>query len=312
LGNGHPDIVVANRDSSSVSVLLGNGDGTFQPAQTYSIAPGGGAFTTAVADINGDGLPDIVVEEMTPNGSAVSVLLGNGDGTFQPQQMFAVPGGVTGSVAVADLFGNGKQDIVVTTGTGLDVLTNTSAPPDTPDGPEAPTLTAPSSLTVPARQSTQMGITASPIDSDDKLSVTISGVPLFESITAPSGDVVTRQLVHGGGKGDTYTFTVSNPTAGQGISNLTLSSSFPGKGHPVNTFTVTATNSTAGESAKSSPQTITVTDPPATTTPSYQGLALLNQFVAAGFHEQDGMPIVASSRTEINSGAETFLTQPHH
>ena len=125
LGNGHPDIIVANRDSSSVSVLLGNGDGTFQPAETYAI--GGTAYTVAVGDINGDGIPDLAVEEGTPNGSAVAVLLGNGDGTFQPQQAFAVPGGVTGSVAVADLFGNGKQDIVVTTDAGLDVLTNTSA-----------------------------------------------------------------------------------------------------------------------------------------------------------------------------------------
>ena len=59
-------------------------------------------------------------------------------------------------------------------------------------------------------------------------------------------------------------------------------------------------------------RTITVTDPPATTTPSYQSLALLIQFVAAGFHEQNGIPIVASSRTEINSNGETFLIQPHH
>jgi len=53
-----------------------------------------------------------------------------------------------------------------------------------------------------------MGITASPVDSDDKLSVTISGVPAFESITTPSGDTVTSQLVHGRA-GGTFTFTIS-------------------------------------------------------------------------------------------------------
>lgn len=57
---------------------------------------------------------------------------------------------------------------------------------------------------------------------------------------------------------------------------------------------------------------ITVTDPLATTTPSYQNLALLIQFVAAGFHEQNGIPLVATSRTAINSNGETFLIQPHH
>ncbi|WP_198026707.1 FG-GAP-like repeat-containing protein [Bradyrhizobium sp. ARR65] len=259
LGNGHPDLIVANRDSNSVQVFLGNGDGTFQPPQAYAI--GGSSYTVAVGDVNGDGIPDVAVEVGTPNGSEVDVLLGNGDGTFQPEQAFPVPGGVTGSIAMADLFGNGKQDIVVTTDAGLDVLTNTSTPPDTPDGPEAPTLTAPSSLNVTAGGSTPVGITASPVDSDDKLSVTISGVPLFESITAPSGDTVTSQLVHGGGRGDTLTFTITAPT-GQSVSGLTLNSTFAGKGHPVNTFTVTASNSTSGETGTSAAKSITVTDPP--------------------------------------------------
>jgi probable HAF family extracellular repeat protein len=145
------------------------------------------------------------------------------------------------------------------------------ATPDADNGPEPPTPTAPSSLTVPAGGSTPMGITVSPTDSDDTVSVTISGVPLFESITAPSGDTVTSQLVHGGGKGDTLTFTISAPV-GQSISGLTLNSSFAGKGHPVNTFTVTASNSTSGETGTSAAQTITVTDPPASaaTTPTFQ------------------------------------------
>lgn len=93
---------------------------------------------------------------------------------------------------------------------------------------------------------------------------------------------------------------------------LIIHSAFAGKGLPTNPLTVTASNTTTGESSTASARTISVTDPPATTSPNYQGLALLNQFLAAGFHEQDGIPIVASSRTEINSGGEAFLTQPHH
>jgi probable HAF family extracellular repeat protein len=87
---------------------------------------------------------------------------------------------------------------------------------------------------------------------------------------------------------------------------------YAGKGHPTSPLTVTASNTTAGESSTVPAGTISGTDPPVTTTPSHQSLALLNQFVAAGLHEQNGIPIVANSRTEINSGGEAFLTQPHH
>ncbi|WP_296711718.1 hypothetical protein [Rhodoblastus sp.] len=140
-------------------------------------------------------------------------------------------------------------------------------------GAESPTLNAPNKLSVSPNQPASMGITASPVDSDDMLSVKISGVPLFESITAPAGDTVTRQLVHGRGKGDTLTFTITAGTAGQAISDLVLNSTFPGKGHPVNTFTVTASNSATGETGTSAAQIITVTDPPASATNfNYVGL----------------------------------------
>ena len=62
-----------------MSVLLGNGDGTFQAAVNY---PAGlNPFSVAVGDFNGDGKPDLAVANYGSN--TVSVLLGNGDGTFQ-------------------------------------------------------------------------------------------------------------------------------------------------------------------------------------------------------------------------------------
>ena len=67
-----------------MSVLLGNGNGTFQTQQTF--ATGVGPVSVAVADVNGDGKLDLVVANRTSN--TVSVLLGNGDGTFQAQQTF--------------------------------------------------------------------------------------------------------------------------------------------------------------------------------------------------------------------------------
>ena len=85
-GDGRTDLAVANEGDNTVSVLLGNGDGTFQPQVTYAVGLGPDAIVAG--DFNGDGRTDLAVA----NGSdgTVSVLLGNGDGTFQPQVTYAV------------------------------------------------------------------------------------------------------------------------------------------------------------------------------------------------------------------------------
>jgi hypothetical protein len=76
--DGKPDLVVANSGSKSVSVLLGNGNGTFAAATNFTT--GVKPRSLAVADVNGDGRLDLLAADY---GSAkVSVLLGNGDGTF--------------------------------------------------------------------------------------------------------------------------------------------------------------------------------------------------------------------------------------
>ncbi|PYX32539.1 MAG: hypothetical protein DMG77_03100 [Acidobacteria bacterium] len=128
-GDGKPDLVVANIcDTSancahgSVSVLMGNGDGTFQTAVSYD--PGGtGAWSVAVADVNGDGKPDLVVAIFFYN--TVGVLLGNGDGTFQAATTYGSGGNYPSSVAVADLNGDGLLDVAVANfcgGSGLNCL----------------------------------------------------------------------------------------------------------------------------------------------------------------------------------------------
>ncbi len=114
-GDGHPDIVVvvAYNSSATVSVLLGNGNGTFQSPLIY--APGGlgeiGTFGLAVADVNADGKPDVIVPML--NSGMVGVLLGNGDGTFQNAVTYDSGGTLAFAVAVADVNGDGKPDIVV-------------------------------------------------------------------------------------------------------------------------------------------------------------------------------------------------------
>ena len=105
--DGVPDVAVANYGSNTVSVLLGNGDGTFQPALT--LAADANPEFVAVGDFNRDGVPDLVVACSGSN--SVSVFLGNGDGTFQPARNFAANGGQ--SVAVGDFNGDGVQDLAV-------------------------------------------------------------------------------------------------------------------------------------------------------------------------------------------------------
>ncbi len=141
-GDGKPDLVVTNdcptgdtycgNGASVVGVLLGNGDGSFQPAVTYPSS--GGSVSVAVADVNGDGKPDLLMANW--NSSTVGVLLGNGDGTFQQAVAYASGGYEATFVAVGDVNGDGKPDLMVSNSCNssnncangvVGVLINTSA-----------------------------------------------------------------------------------------------------------------------------------------------------------------------------------------
>jgi len=122
-GDGKADLVVVNEcadsncNAGAVSVLLGNGDGTFQPAQTYS-SGGSEAYAVAVGDVNKDGKPDLIVAngcqspEQCVNG-VIGILLGNGDGTFQAAQTYSSGGVVASSITTADVNRDGNPDLVV-------------------------------------------------------------------------------------------------------------------------------------------------------------------------------------------------------
>jgi Bacterial Ig-like domain (group 3)/FG-GAP-like repeat len=118
-GDSRADLVVANYDSGTVGVLLGNGDGTFQPAVSYTVGFFlSGVNFVAVGDVNGDGKPDLIgtivcfVSTNCTNGS-VGVLLGNGDGTFQSVVRYPSNGTNANSVAITDVNGDGKPDLLV-------------------------------------------------------------------------------------------------------------------------------------------------------------------------------------------------------
>jgi len=114
--DGHPDVLVANDCSGDctptkggVAVLVGNGNGTFQPAISHD-SGGIHANGVTVADVNGDGNPDLLVSNLSSG--SVGVLLGNGNGKFQKAVIYGA-GPFPGSIAVADINGDGKPDMLL-------------------------------------------------------------------------------------------------------------------------------------------------------------------------------------------------------
>jgi hypothetical protein len=114
-GDGKPDVVAGNCDSTTVSVLLNRGDGAFEARRDY--AAGHRPFRVEIADLNGDGKSDLLTANLD---RTISVLLNQGAGTFGPPVTYALrlgrPRDSLIDVLIADLNGDDKPDLV--TGTG--------------------------------------------------------------------------------------------------------------------------------------------------------------------------------------------------
>ncbi len=119
-GDHIPDIATVNSDTNTVSILINNGDGTFRPHMDFATGPGPSGL--AAVDWNNDGKMDLVVS----NGGAdaahsVSILLGNGDGTFQPHHDIAGAPNAN-SIAVGDFNGDGHPDIATSSNSPVNAV----------------------------------------------------------------------------------------------------------------------------------------------------------------------------------------------
>ena len=124
------DLAVASLGSDAVSVLLGNGDGTFRAAKNFEV--GDTPVSVTSGDFDGDGKTDLATADDPRNPASgniadgVSVLLGNGDGTFKDAWRFSFPTGPDNhanpqQVVSADFDGDGKADLAVANHGGGDI-----------------------------------------------------------------------------------------------------------------------------------------------------------------------------------------------
>ncbi len=208
-GDGKLDLVIANNGDNTVTVLLGDGLGGFTQAPGSPITVGAGVYGVALGDLNGDGNLDIVTGNQDDNDA--TVLLGDGTGRFTQAAGSPYPTGSPGSapsaVALADLNGDGKLDLIVPNSGDNNVMVRLG----NGDG----TFGAETEVSVGATQKTPWAIAVGDVNGDglldlvvantesDSLTVLInngSGISFTGSVFAVG--VLPRGLTLGAFKGD--------------------------------------------------------------------------------------------------------------
>src|SRR5262249_22067966 len=109
-GTGHTDLAVADAGTNSVTILLNNGQGTFEMLETISV--GSTPVALAAGDFENDGRLDLAVADL--DSSDVTILSNQGGGSFVPLAPIALPAGSTPSAIVVGDFGTGQVGLAVT------------------------------------------------------------------------------------------------------------------------------------------------------------------------------------------------------
>jgi hypothetical protein len=222
------------------------------PPTITSPASGSTDTTTAKPVISGSGVAgDTVTVSIDGTVAGTTTVVAGGSWTYTPTSALT---NASHTVTATQAAAGGPSSTAATDTFTVNV----------PTAPAAPTLTiADSSLTVTGGGGTvALGISVTVPDTATETTVTITGLPRYERIT-DSLD------------GETFRGSSIKLSEAQVDSGLTLKSRYSGDGHPVATLTITASDNIGNSSATSAPQTITVTDPPASTGPLGSSTGLL-------------------------------------
>jgi hypothetical protein len=284
--DGNLDLATSNNDGTA-TILLGNGNGTFQPAVNINLTPSststcGDPDAIVSADLNTDAKPDIAI---ACTGGTVSVLIGNGDGTFQTPVSYSTVNGTAGSgpeaIAAADFDGKNGIDLVIAdTSNAAVILLNNGNGTFTPSG-----STTVNTACVTAGNGA-FGVAAADFNGDGKPDMAVANsIDGTVSILLNGGAVAAGAGCGssgggGGGGGTTANFTVVvtppsvTTTAGVLVTYTVTVTPGPGFSEPV---ALTCSSAAPASGCSLSPKTVTPRGGPVTST-----MSVATNFTSAG------------------------------